>query len=206
MTLKVLPLTPDRIADLDAIFHARGCSVAKHCYCMYYRRSGRPADSDPNQSPSCRNRAALLALASGDLPPGLVAYHHGQPVGWVSLGPRADFARLRKSRTMRAVDDQEVWSVICFVVPSEFRRQGIAHQLLAEAISFARQHQVKILEAYPVDRAAGPAAPQASWFGSLSMFRKTGFEEVARHTPARPIVRLQLTRFQKNVRRHPTDR
>jgi GNAT superfamily N-acetyltransferase len=81
----------------------------------------------------------------------------------VALGPRADFARLENSPTMRAVDSAPVWSIICFVVPSEYRKQGVAHELLAAAIAFARQHGARQLEAYPVDRddAAARAAP---WF------------------------------------------
>ena len=29
------PLTPDRWPDLEAIFRAKGCSVARGCWCMY---------------------------------------------------------------------------------------------------------------------------------------------------------------------------
>jgi GNAT superfamily N-acetyltransferase len=197
MTLTVLPLTPARMPDLDAVFQARSCSVAKPCYCMYYRRSGADVMAGGNAAAMKRNRAAIAALArraeaDGGPPPGLIGYDQsGTPVGWVSLGPREDFARLARSRPMKQVDEQPVWSIICFVVPSAYRRQGVAHALLAGAVDWARERGVRLLEAYPVDRRAD-AAPDASWFGSCSMFEKAGFAEVARHTPARPIVRLAL--------------
>lgn len=38
--LVVRPLTPERWPDLEAVFNARGCSVARRCWCMYYRQSG----------------------------------------------------------------------------------------------------------------------------------------------------------------------
>jgi len=38
MDLVVHPLTPARWPDLEAVFNARGCSVARGCWCMYYRR------------------------------------------------------------------------------------------------------------------------------------------------------------------------
>lgn len=38
--LEVRPLTPGRWADLQALFGAPGCGVARRCWCMYYRRSG----------------------------------------------------------------------------------------------------------------------------------------------------------------------
>lgn len=204
MPLIVLPLTPERMTDLDTVFQARGCSVAKSCYCMYYRVSGTPTDLQTGETRSSRSRTVLATLAEGDMPPGLLGYKDGKPVGWVSLGPRADFVRLANSPTMRSIDDEPVWSIICFVVPSEYRKQGVAHELLAAAIDFARARGATLLEAYPVDRDK-PGAPNASWFGSSSMFAKAGFVEVARHKPTRPIVRRKVhmaARQAPEVRRH----
>jgi hypothetical protein len=31
------PLTSDRWTDLEAVFLAKGCSMARGCWCMYYR-------------------------------------------------------------------------------------------------------------------------------------------------------------------------
>lgn len=197
MSLTVLPLTPERMTDMDTVFRSRGCSVAKGCYCMYYRASGKPADLEPGESRTSMRRSAIAKLAEGETPPGLLGYKDGKAVGWVSLGPRGDFVRLANSPTMRSIDASPVWSVICFVVPSEYRKQGIAHELLAAAVEFARERGAKLLEAYPVDRGA-PKAPNASWFGSSSMFAKAGFVEIARHKPTRPIVRLKLSRDHKS--------
>ena len=191
MPLSVHPLTPDRLPDLDTVFHARGCSVAKSCYCMYYRLSGKGMDLKTGETRTSGGRAAMAKLTEGEIPPGLLGYKVGKAVGWVSLGPRTHFVRLANSPTMRSIDDKPVWSIICFVVPSEYRKQGVAHELLAAAVEFARARDATLLEAYPVDRDA-PEAPNASWFGSRSMFVKAGFSEVARHKPTRPIVRLKL--------------
>lgn len=196
MALTVHPLTPERMADLDSVFEARGCSVAKSCYCMYYRMTGKAWDAKTGESRTSRNRAAMAQLAKGEVPPGLLGYKEGKAVGWISLGARNDFIRLANSPTMQSIDDKPVWSIICFVVPSEYRKQGVAHDLLAAAVDFAKAHGATLLEAYPVDRDA-PEAPNAAWFGSRSMFVKAGFIEVARHKPSRPIVRLELGRSRK---------
>ena len=194
MALAVHPLTPERWPDLEAIFEARGCSVARGCWCMYYRVSGKETGfTRPGDEQRTRSKAALKALAGDDPPPGLIGYREGTPVGWISLGPRADYAKLARSPTMKAVDDQPVWSIVCFVVPSEYRQQGVARELLAGAIRWARRRGVRLLEAYPVDR-SHPSASDAPWFGTLAMFDEAGFEEVARRKPARPIVRLQLAK------------
>lgn len=102
--LKIRPLTPARWSDLEAIFAARGCSVARGCWCMYYRRSGAfPLGNAGAEA----NRAALKALVDAGPPPGLIAYRGRTPVGWVTLGPREDFARLANSPVMKPVDDQQ---------------------------------------------------------------------------------------------------
>lgn len=192
MKLDVQPLTPERWPDLEAIFEARGCSVARGCWCMYYRVSGKETGfTRPGDAQRARSKAALKALAKDDPPPGLIGYRDGVPVGWISLGPRDDYAKLARSPTMKAVDDRPVWSIVCFVVPSEYRKQGVARDLLAGAIRWARQRGVHLLEAYPVDK-SHPSASDAPWFGSKTLFDEAGFEEVARRKPARPIVRLSL--------------
>jgi GNAT superfamily N-acetyltransferase len=192
MKLVVHPLTEDRWGDLETVFNARGCSVARGCWCMYYRVSGKESGyTRPGDEQRARSKAALKALVQEDPPPGLIGYLGETPVGWVSLGPRRDYAKLANSPTMKPVDDQPVWSVVCFVVPSEYRKQGVARDLLAGAIRYARKRGVRLLEAYPVDK-AHPSASDAPWFGSKSMFDEAGFEEVARRKPARPVVRLRL--------------
>jgi ribosomal protein S18 acetylase RimI-like enzyme len=191
MTLVVRPLTDRRWDDLEIIFNAKGCSVARGCWCMYYRVSGKGAYTRPSDSQRSRSKAALKALIDQDPPPGLIAYQDKTPVGWVSLGPREDYAKLAKSPAMKPIDDERVWSIVCFVVPSEYRKQGVARELLAGAVRYATKRGVRLLEAYPVDKDE-PSAAGAPWFGSKSMFDAAGFQEVARRKPARPVVRLKL--------------
>lgn len=189
--LAIRSLTPARWADLEAIFNAKGCSVARGCWCMYYRRSGARHPSTTGASRSAANRRDLKALVDAGEFTGLIAYRGRTPVGWLSLGPREDYAKLRRSPVMKPVDDQRVWSIVCFVVPSEFRGEGVARALLNGAIAFARKRKVKLLEAYPVDK-PGRSHDDNMWFGAKSMFDSAGFEEVARRKPARPVVRRSL--------------
>jgi ribosomal protein S18 acetylase RimI-like enzyme len=92
---------------------------------------------------------------------------------------------------MKPVDGKSVWSIICFVVPSAHRGQGVAHALLHGAIAYARQHGATLIEAYPVDKPAR-SNDDAMWFGAKSMYDRAGFEEVARRKPTRPVVRLKV--------------
>jgi predicted GNAT family acetyltransferase len=190
MKLTVAPLTPDRWPDLEALFKAKGCSVARGCWCMAYRRSGSREPVPSGLTHAQANRADLKALVDAGRPPGLIGYRGKIPVGWVSIAPREEYARLERSPVMKAVDQQPVWSVICFVVPSEHRGQGVAQALLEKAVAYAKKQGATLVEAYPVDKPAR-SSDDAMWFGAKSMFDKAGFQEVARRTPHRPVVRLK---------------
>lgn len=187
----VHPLTAERFGDLERVFAGRGCSFARGCWCMHYRETGAPVVPDGMTTAASR-KAGLRRLASGPLAPGLLGYDDsGEPVGWVSLGPREDFAKLARSPVMKPVDGQPVWSVICFVVPAPHRGRGIARALLAAGVDFARGHGAEAIEGYPVDSPT-PPAPQHLWFGTGGMFRAAGFVEIARRKPTRPVMRLVL--------------
>ncbi len=188
--LVVRPASPERWPDVETIFAARGCSQARQCWCMAYRRTGAAAPLRRGVRRADANRAELEALVAAGETPGLLAYRGNTPVGWISLGPRELYARLERSPVMKRVDDAPVWSIVCFVVPAEHRRRGVARALLDGAIAYARRHGATLLEAYPMDR--GPSADETMWFGTKSMFDDAGFEEVARRKPQRPIVRLSL--------------
>jgi ribosomal protein S18 acetylase RimI-like enzyme len=189
MKLTVAPLTPDRWSDLEAVFNAKGCSVARDCWCMAYRLSGS-REPAPGLTRAQANRAALKALVGAGNPPGLIGYRGKVPVGWVSIGPREEYAKLKRSPVMKAVDEQPVWSIVCFVVPAEYRGQGVARALLKEAVAYAKKQGATLVEAYPVDKPAR-TKDEYMWFGAKSMYDNAGFKEVARRKPQRPIVRIK---------------
>jgi len=190
MSVVVRPLTPERWPDLEAVFEATGCSIARGCWCMYYRESGKQA-LPPGVTPPQARKARLKALAHAGPPPGLIGYRNRTPVGWVTLGPRGDFAKLARSPVMKPVDAEPVWSIVCFVVPPAHRHQGVAAALLGGAIAYARKRGATLLEAYPIDKPER-GADDWLWHGAKSMYDKEGFVEVARRRPARPVVRLAL--------------
>ena len=195
MALEIRPLTRGRMRDLAGLFGQGG--DPKWCWCAFFRVRGL----DFMNSTAADNRAVLEAAVRDERregrAPGLVAYLDGEPVGWTSLGPRADYERLTHSTVLAPVDDRPVWSIVCFVVARQRRGQGIAVALLDAAIAYARDHGATTLEAYPVDTSAGRIAAASAYRGTLSMFERAGFRvaEVRRANASsapRPIVRLDL--------------
>lgn len=185
---EVRPLTPSTWADLEALFDRPGGSIVRGCWCMYYRKSGKVSVS---AAAGAGNKEELCSLVDSGVVPGLVGYVDHQPVGWISLGPREDYAKLRRSRIMKPVDDAEVWSIVCTYVAKTYRGQGIQHRLLEAAVRYARDQRVRLLEAYPVDK------PERShddfmFFGSRSLYERAGFTEVVRRSPTRVVMRKSL--------------
>ena len=62
LQLAVRPLSPQRWADLESIFSAKGCSVARGCWCMYYRVSGKGTLTRPSDSQRIGAKRALQDL------------------------------------------------------------------------------------------------------------------------------------------------
>jgi GNAT superfamily N-acetyltransferase len=138
------------------------------------------------------NRQAMHSIVTrGDIP-GLLAYEDSQPVGWCSIGPREDFPALERSRILKRVDEQAVWSVVCFFVAKSNRRQGLTVRLLEAAVDYARSKGASIVEGYPYEVQEGSSPDLFVFTGLAPAFRKAGFEEVARRSPKRPIMRRYL--------------
>ena len=192
--LAIEPLTPDRFDALAALFREGG--DPRWCWCQFWRL--RSKDFSASRVPQLRQR--LRDLSDSSPAPGLVAFRGDRAVGWCSLGPRQDFERLEHSRTIPRVDDEPVWSIVCFAVSKTARGDGVAAALLKGASRWAREQGAKTLEAYPVDIKPGVAMNANSAFmGTLPMFERAGFRVVADTTSTadgqrRVVVRRALRR------------
>ncbi len=106
--------------------------------------------------------------------------------------------RLQRSRTIPKLDELPVWSIVCFVVRTGFRRRGVARALLDGAISYARTCGAVALEGYPVDTAGARISGSFAYVGTTSMFEAAGFtrvQETAGRSAGLPrwLMRLPLT-------------
>jgi GNAT superfamily N-acetyltransferase len=138
------------------------------------------------------NRQAFQALVDAGEVPGLLAYVAGKPVAWCSLAPRAKFPRLERSRILKPVDEQPVWSIVCFFVDKRYRNQGMMVKLLQAAIDYVRQQGGHVVEGYPVEPKTDPMPAAFAYTGLASAFKKAGFVECLRRSETRPIMRFYI--------------
>jgi GNAT superfamily N-acetyltransferase len=173
--VRIVPITPAELGDLDELF-AHG--DPRTCQCAYLRLTHRDyADTSPADRRSLHHEAVRRAQRQGRAA-GMIAYDEAGPVGWVSFSPREEYARLVASRVLQPVDDQEVTSVVCFVIAPRARRQGVAAALLDAVIDYATEHGIALLEAYPVDHGAERRASADLWQGPRRLFEAAGFAVV----------------------------
>jgi GNAT superfamily N-acetyltransferase len=188
--IRVEPATPDRWADLTILFEGDG---PRGCWCQYWRQSSGAYRAG---GPGSGERNLRGQVDAGPPAPGLIAYDDGEPAGWVGLGARASMERLVRSRTIPAIEDKPVWSIVCFKVRVGHRRKGVARALLDAAIDYTARHGAPALEAYPIDPEGERLDVAFSYVGFTGMFEAAGFEQVAEtaaKSAGRPRILMRRT-------------
>ena len=134
----------------------------------------------------------MHALFDSGGAPGLIAYDGDEPIGWCAVAPRSDLLRLTTSRVLKPIDDEPVWSITCFLIKKSHRRRGVSVALLRAAEDFARERGGRILEGYPIEPTKSSYPVVYAWTGFAKAFREAGFQEKARRSHTRPIMRRAL--------------
>jgi len=147
------------------------------------------------------NRHRFQAMATGnETPMGILASVSGEPVGWCACGPRsrytvADSGRNRILRDQPRNEDEVVWLLPCLFVRADFRAQGVTYALMRSAVELARREGALAIEGWPT---AGSDPRSADAFlGRERAYEDLGFRCVARPTPQRAIMRLELNGLQQ---------
>jgi len=186
--IRVHRVTPKRWPDVVDLFERRGVRggnpVSNGCWCQYWHLRGKAY----HDGFAGENRARLEQEVASRKLHALLAYSDGVPVGWCRLGPRESFERLAFTPTAPKIDDEDVWSVVCFYVHSSAKRMGVATALLEHAIEHAAAKSARIVEGYAVP--SGHMNVDA-YTGYLPMYLAAGFEP-KRAGSRRTVVRRQL--------------
>lgn len=185
--IEVHPASPDRIADLDALFATDG--VVDRCWCMWFLM--RVADF--HEAGREGNRESFCELMEAtDEPLGVIAYRDGEAVGWCAVGPRARYERAVKTPTLKGRDpteDDDVWLAPCFYIREDARGEGVANAMLERAVEIAAHHGAKAIEGFPD---ATSKKNERGARGNEPMFTDCGFSPVRRPSNARVIMRREL--------------
>lgn len=139
------------------------------------------------------NKKAMKAIVKSGCTPGLLAFDGDEAIAWCALAPREAYPALERSRILKPVDEKPVWSVSCLFIQKSHRKRGVSTALLKAAAEHANRNGATLIEGYPVEPKSGKDIPAAfAWTGIPKAFTRAGFTEVARRSPTRPIMRLEL--------------
>ncbi len=174
MTWETHPVTPDRFDDFADVVNKN--RRANHCWCLSHRLGAKEIAELGGNGPDQRENA-MRRLCEREHPPGVVTYLDGEPVGWCSIGPRAEIPRLAGSKLIRPIDDVPERSIISVVVRSGYRKRGVTAAMLEGAVDYARSRGAPAVEAHPVDP-PGRMDLTMAFVGTKSMFDKAGFAVV----------------------------
>lgn len=162
------PVTPARFEDFADVINANRRD--KHCWCLSHRLRAPEIEELGGGD----RQEAMHRLTERENPPGVITYRDGVPVGWCSIGPRAEIPLLADSKLMRPVDEVPVWSIICVVVRPGHRRQGVTARMLEGAVAYAASRGAPAVEAHPVDP-EGRMDLTMAFVGTRMMFENAGF-------------------------------
>jgi GNAT superfamily N-acetyltransferase len=180
------PVTIDEWEDLQLLFAEPG--VQHGCWCVYWRIKR----SDFHGHYGEGNKQAMKRIAESGKVSGILAYLDGQPIGWCSVAPREEFPVLDRSPTLKRVDGEAVWSIVCLFVSRQYRRKGLSKILLQAAIDYAKDNGATIIEAYPLTPDSTKSARHERYIGLVSTFEEAGFREAVRRSERRPIMRYYV--------------
>lgn len=141
-----------------------------------------------------KNRAAFLEQLGAGSIRGLAALHGSEAIGWARLDTPENLHKIYGGRLYRglpcfAPDRGRVLSLACFLVHPNWRRQGVARQLVAAMKWQAARWQANCLEAFP--RGARDVPDEQQFLGPMELLVSEGFEVVHEFAPY-PVLRLWL--------------
>ena len=154
---------------------------------MFWKLRGKAFDENTGEPA----RQMQKSIVESGTVPGLLAFDDDEPVGWIAIEPRSAYPKLAHSRILKPVDEADVWSVTCFFVAKQVRRQGLTVELLKAAVDYVSAQGGQIVEGYPVEAKKNMPAPFI-YTGTAVAFQKAGFVEVARRSEKRPIMRYSI--------------
>jgi GNAT superfamily N-acetyltransferase len=186
MKLTFKPLTEKTWNDFEDLFGARGACGG--CWCMAWRLKS----SDFEKQKGAGNKKKMKSLVKKNEQIGIIGYIEKKPIAWCSVAPREKFIRLESSRVLKKIDDEPVWSILCFFISREFRRKGLSTNLMEGVIAFCKKEKVKIIEGYPTVPYNKDIPAAFAWTGVPSAFEKAGFKEITRRSKSRPIMRYYI--------------
>jgi GNAT superfamily N-acetyltransferase len=154
------PVTKENWNDFVELFESKG--APKHCWCMAFRLTKEELKNNIAEF----RKIYIRNRIDSDTPVGIIGYKDTEPIAWCSVGPRETFSGLGGNETL-----EKVWSITCFYIRREYRKQNLVGSLLENALIYAKRNKAKYVEAYAVL----DDSPSYRHMGFMDFYIKNGF-------------------------------
>lgn len=181
--LKFCPLDKTTWNDFEQLFESKG--ILKNCWCMVWRMT---KEERKNNTGKFRKRFLKQRVDDG-IPVGLLVYDNEEVVGWCSIAPK----KTHNSGLGGDTTLEKVWSLTCFFIHSDYRKQGLNHLFILEAKKYAAKKGAQYIEAYPVEK----DSPSYRHMGFVETFEKEGFLHTGKTGKRRRVMLFELNNEEK---------
>jgi GNAT superfamily N-acetyltransferase len=175
-------------ADFETLF-GKHKGVRGGCWCTFHLCTSAQYDKmAKDERKEFQKELAYQGLGSG-----ILVYDQETPVAWCQVGLAERFPRYERMRAYQELNLPAQllprWRISCLFVDKHRRHEGLSTFALHAAVEFVRQHGGGVVEAFPLD-ILGARALQ--YTGSERMYKKEGFETVARLGKSTLLMRLVI--------------
>ncbi|AHF08430.1 GNAT family N-acetyltransferase [Desulfitobacterium metallireducens] len=171
MELTIYPISKELTDDFLYFFDKVAFTDNKEwagCYCRFYHLN----DDELKRQTGKSNRLSAIKSIQQDKMKGYLAYLDGEPVGWCNVNDKNNYSRLLLNKELWDGAEEKICSIVCFVISPEYRRKGVASQILNVICNDYSNKGYKYIEAYPKK---GELTSAQHYNGPLSMYIKAGF-------------------------------
>ena len=170
MYIEIKPLTRDLKDDylylFDNMMHKENPDWSK-CYCNDYHFLGNVETCTRDSS-----RTMIIDRITRHELQGYLAFEYDKPIGWCNANKRSNYQRLLRDYDFIDNPDDQVYSVVCFLIHPDYRRQGIAQRLLEKIIADHTNTEYHSIEAYPTKGKSS----MSNFNGPLELYQRNDFK------------------------------
>ena len=171
------PVDKANWSDFQSLFESKG--APGYCWCMVWRMTKKELQENNSKA----RKGFIKERVFSNTPIGILGYDGEEPVAWCSIAPRDTHQRLGGDESL-----DDVWSISCFYIKKDYRRQQLTALLIENAIAYAKKNGAKYVEAYPVE----PDSPSYRFMGFIKTFEKAGFKFIKMAGTRRHVMNCKV--------------
>lgn len=170
MEIEIRPLTKDLKDDylffFDNMIHKENPEWSK-CYCNDYHFLG-----DVETCTHKMSRLMIIDRIKENELQGYLVFKGDQVIGWCNVNNRSNYQRLLRDYDLIDNQEDQVCSIVCFLIHPDYRRKGISQKILNKIFTDYSNTEYDYLEVYPKKGESSTS----NFNGPFELYKKNDFK------------------------------